>query len=260
VILIAFVVYKFRKNQFLIFTPLRLFLLVTSLLIFGFSIFFMWDRFHESYDILIDIGHSPNINFAVKYNSRGYYSFYANMTKLRNLKPHADYSIKPNYKALFLVTPRKRFSEAELIMIDRYLNSGRPVILMIDEGVLVKDSGAMQLLKKYDIKVTIETNKNSKKMFDVFGESQLIKNVFRAKIDYLYNIRGVTPLITLKNDNLKSIALGSKKIKNSSLFIMANLELFNNRSLGVADKLPNIFQEQLSYLEFNFLEYLMQID
>jgi len=234
-------------------------LLLVLLFILGVFMPFIYDRSHESCNILLDIGHKPTIKFTNKYNDEGYYSFYANMTKLDKLKPYAKYVIGLNYKALFLVSPRERFIDSELDTIDRYLDYGKPVILMVDKASLLKDGGVRQLLDKYNIKVSVRKNKKPNAWFNFQGEPEIIKNVFWAKLNYLYDIKGTKPLVTLKNNKIRSNTVSYKRAGNSKIAIVTNLELFNNKALGIADKQPGLFQEQLSYLEFNLLNYLFRI-
>jgi len=224
-----------------------------------------------SVDLFVHLGNDPQMKYMTK-EPGGYFTLYGQWTKEPQLKPWASTTLKPGHDALFLSAPRKRFSGAQLAVMDDYLARGKTVVYMASIDSLESEAGK-QLQEKFAFRANLDRTLKLKKgrtPFLLHGPEALVEGLFRV---YVYSgtpgvtVEGLTHVVHLtrggyhieekrwEDEEHLFDVLSEKRVGTGRFMVFAPVEMFNGRGLRHLYEDADVVRQQMAELVIRLAKY-----
>ena len=201
-----------------------------------------------------------------------YYTLYGQWTKEPQLYPWASETLRAGHDALILAAPMDSYSQSELKIIENYLGRGKNIVYLASIDSL-KSAAGRQLMDVFDFNVSITSKRKSRygmQPMNVRGDKEWTSGVCRFYVSKKLpeiKVENLEPLVGLSmgdydyqadrktDDAVIFDLISSKKIGRSRFYLVAPVEIFNNKGLSGISKEGTIINEQMCELAIRIAKF-----
>jgi hypothetical protein len=201
-------------------------------------------------DVLFTDTNSPAAKVRSK-DKGDLFTFFEHVMKDPDTYAWLGRKIEPGYDALVLTAPTTALDDAQMSVVQGYLDDGLTVVYLATVASLDSDAGA-QLLEQYGVAVSLERNRVRSKSWDVVGPSELTAGVEKYPVSSrsprsVVTGDGVEVLVRLVKDDASSDFISTKSVGPGRFVVIAPADLLANRiirskeyRMGIVDLSMNL--------------------